>query len=90
LIKGKVFVRDLNSVVMNRRQYLLVGQLWVPEDTVLKSDHVFMVVGSEVRYEDADPTVGLQILLNSSEDVSAQTKKKHASQILPFTHTNKP
>lgn len=86
MIAGKIFFRDVQGTKIGKRQFILVGQLWIPQDVSIKGEHVYQVIGSQFSNEGIE-SVGLQILLQSGEDVTNETRKKHPSQIVPLTAT---
>lgn len=89
LAKGKIFFRDIGAQALGHRQFILAGHIWVPEESSLKSENAYVIVGSEHNNEGL-PCLGFQVLLNSGEDLTGETKKKHPSQIIALLHTAKP
>lgn len=91
LITGKILLRDLGDQQQNKKLFLLMGQLWIPSNILIKPEHKYVVVGSEYTSDESEllTTVGLQILLNGEVDISHETKKKHPSQLVPLLRLNR-
>lgn len=89
LAKGKIFFRDTGAVSLDRKQFILIGNLWVPGSVAIKPEHAYILLGSQIENEGL-PVVSLQVLINSSEDLTNEAKKKHPSQIIPLIHTAHP
>lgn len=92
LITGTCFIRDVGATHRDKKLFLLMGQLWVPADTILKPEHKYTIIGSQFSSGDVEQIiqVGLQILPNSAADISHETRKKHPSQIVPLLHVPHP
>lgn len=90
MVKGKIFFRDTGAVQLDRRQFILVGNIWLPEPAAVLSEHAYVLVGSQTQSETVPSTLLLQILANSAENLTNETRKKHASQIIPLIHTSQP
>ena len=89
MLKGTFLFRDSGAVFKHSKLFLVVGQLWVPADTLIKPEHTYPVIGSQYGEGDA-VTVGLGILINGGQNISEKTRKKNVLQILPLLHTPEP
>ncbi len=92
MITGRMFFRDLKNQHGDKKLFLTVGQLWVPASILIKPEHKYVMVGSEVHIHEPElmTAISLQVLLNSEEDLTNEARKKHPSQIVPLLHTPQP
>jgi hypothetical protein len=80
---GRVFFRDLQDLKNGRKQFVFTGKIWVPADSELKGEQVYVIVGSDLAVE-GKGTLSLQMWYESAEDMTEQTKKKDLNKVLPM------
>lgn len=85
MVKGNIFFRDLQAQVSDRKLFVFLGELWVPDSVIIKPEHLYLAVGSQYSNEGTD-ILGIGIPLNGEKDISRDTRKKNLSQIVPILH----
>lgn len=78
---GRIFFRDLNVLMNGRRQFVMVGKIWLPADTEFKGEHIYTVVGHETATEGMS-CCRLETLFNSAEDVTNASRKADPNKVL--------
>lgn len=80
---GHLFFRDTKNQRNGKKEFVLIGKLWVPADSEAKSEHLYLLVGSELAIE-GKSTMSLQMMFESASDMSEVTKKKDPNRIIPL------
>lgn len=80
---GRVFFRDTEEVTGDKRLFIIVGKLWVPADTAIKSEHIYTIIGNELAVE-GQGAIQFQMLLNGALNITDAAKKKDPNRILPL------
>jgi hypothetical protein len=83
MILGRVFFRDVQFLNNDKRQFLLVGKIWLPANTEIRGERVYTVAGEETARE-GQSVILLQTLLNGAENISEQSKNKSPNKLFPL------
>ena len=90
MLTGKILFRDLGGRHGDKRQFVLVGQVWVPGNVPIQTEHTYPLLGSAYTHEVSGLVLGVHILTNGAVDVSKEARKKNVAQLVPLIYCEAP